>query len=65
MKLKNKISLLIAGTLLSLAGLNLILDSDATRSIGAILALTGVLTNIIVLVLLMKQEKWLHEDYEA
>lgn len=65
MKLKNKISLLIAGTLLSLAGLNLILDSEETGSIGAILALTGVVTDIIVLVLLMKEEKWLHEDYEA
>jgi hypothetical protein len=61
MKLKNKISLLIAGTLLSLAGLNLIIDSEATRNIGAILALTGVLTDIIVLVLFMKQEKWVNE----
>ena len=61
MKLKNKISLLIAGTLLSLAGLNLIIDSEATRNIGAILAITGVLTDIIVLVLFMKQEKWVNE----
>ena len=61
MKLKNKISLLIAGTLLSLAGLNLIIDSEATKNIGAFLALTGVLTDIIVLVLFMKQEKWVNE----
>jgi len=61
MKLKNKISLLVTGTLLSLAGLNLIIDSETTRSIGAIIALTGVLTDIVVLVLLMKEEKWLNE----
>jgi len=61
MKLKNKISLLVTGTLLSLAGLNLIIDSETTRSIGAIIALTGVLTDIVVLVLLMKEEKWLKE----
>jgi hypothetical protein len=61
MKLKNKISLLIAGTLLILAGLNLIIDSEATKNTGAILAITGVLTDIIILVLFMKQEKWVNE----
>lgn len=65
MTLKNKIGFIVAGTLLSLLGLNLIIDSQATRSIGAILALTGVLTDIVVLILFIRQEKWLHEDYDA
>ena len=59
MKLKNKIVVLLMGALLILAGLNLILDSAATKNLGAVLALTGVSTDIIILLLFIKQEKWL------
>ena len=56
MKIKNKIVVLIMGTLLALAGINLIVDSVATKNLGAVLALTGVLSNIVVLLILMKSE---------
>lgn len=59
MKLKNKIIVLLIGTLLILAGLNLILDSAATKNLGAVLALTGVSVDIIILLLFIKQDKWL------
>jgi len=59
MKLKNKVGLLIAGTILLLAGLNLIIDSASTKNAGALMALTGVSTDIIILLLFIKQEKWL------
>jgi hypothetical protein len=60
MNLKNKIILLAAGTFLSLAGLKLIFD-PSVKSLGAAIALTGVLLDIISVVLIMKQEKWLDE----
>jgi len=60
MNLKNKIILLAAGTFLGLAGLKLILD-PSTKFLGATIALTGVLLDIISVVLIMKQEKWLDE----
>ncbi|SEJ50349.1 hypothetical protein SAMN04487995_5057 [Dyadobacter koreensis] len=59
MKLKNKIIVLLIGALLILAGLNLILDSAATKNLGTILALTGVSVDIVILLLFIKQEKWL------
>jgi hypothetical protein len=55
MKIKYKIGFLVAGTLLSFVGLNLIIDSEATRSIGAIVASTGILTDIVMLLLIMQQ----------
>ncbi|MCF2442707.1 hypothetical protein L0657_01970 [Dyadobacter sp. CY345] len=61
MKLKNKIVVLLMGALLILAGLNLILDSASTKNLGAVLALTGVSIDIIILLLFIKQEKWLSE----
>ncbi|MCF0058150.1 hypothetical protein [Dyadobacter sp. CY356] len=61
MKIKNKIVLLITGTLLALAGINLIIDSSTTKNFGVILALSGVLTDIAVLIILIKNEKWLSE----
>lgn len=59
MKLKNKVGLLIAGAVLLLAGLNLIIDSASSKNTGALMALAGVTTDIIILVLFIKQEKWL------
>ena len=59
MKLKNKVGLLIAGTILLLAGLNLIIDSASTKNAGALMALAGVSTDIFVLLLFIKQGKWL------
>ncbi|WP_159468219.1 hypothetical protein [Dyadobacter sp. 3J3] len=61
MKLKNKIIVLITATLLALAGINLILNSASTKNFGVILALAGILTNIVVLVIMLKNEKWLSE----
>lgn len=62
MKLKNKIILLITGSLFALAGINLILHSLTTKNFGVILALTGVLTDIVVLINLIKQENWITEN---
>ncbi|GLU53336.1 hypothetical protein [Dyadobacter frigoris] len=59
MKLQNKIGLLLIGTILALAGINLIIDSETTKNFGAVLALAGVLTDIVVLITLLKNEKWL------
>ena len=61
MKLKNKVALLITGTLLALAGMNFISDSETTKNFGLILALVGILTDIVVLLTLIKNENWLSE----
>jgi hypothetical protein len=61
MNLKIKISLLIIGTVLSMAGLNLLLGSDSAKNTGAVIALSGVFIDIIAVVLIMAQEKWLDE----
>ena len=59
MNLKNKVGLLIAGAVFMLAGLNLIIDSASTKNAGALMALAGVSTDILVLLLFIKQGKWL------
>ncbi|MBE9460701.1 hypothetical protein ACFP1I_21285 [Dyadobacter subterraneus] len=61
MKFKSKIGILIAGTLLALAGINLIVDSTTTKNLGAVLTLTGVFTNIVVLLILIKNENMMSD----
>ena len=61
MNLKIKISLLLLGTVLSMVGLNLLLGSDPAKNAGAVIALSGVFIDIIAVVLVLAQEKWLDE----
>jgi hypothetical protein len=61
MNLKIKISLLLLGTVLSMVGLNLLLGSGPAKNAGAVIALSGVLIDIIAVVLILAQEKWLDQ----
>jgi hypothetical protein len=60
MNLKNKIILLVAGTFLGLTGIDLILNSSK-KNVSAAIALTGVLLDIISVIIIIKEEKWVDE----